>query len=88
MDWWQIIIQVIIVPAIGYLFLAFLSNAKLKSIGNAWGRKVSKWGRKKIGVSNWENIENNFITGLVTLVNAIQEGANEDDSQPNSSGGA
>lgn len=78
---WEAILAFVFGLLIPQLFLTFLPNSMIQSFGQAWGRKMSKFFRGKVGADNWESIENNFTGGLVTLANAIQTGADSDDAE-------
>ena len=65
--------------------IAIVPNKWLKPIGVFIGKQISKFGRKKLGVDKWEQIEDTIQSGslrvaLVTIFAGIMEGLNIDDT--------
>jgi len=47
--------------------------------GYKHGLKLSSYGRKKIGVENWENFENNLTGSFIAYAQGFKDGADSDD---------
>lgn len=92
MNWETILFLIgsaVIIPIFTWCWTKWVSNEKLDTWGESWGKKLSaKASNNLFGKSTWEIIEDKFLGGLIVLVTAIKRGADLDDTNGSGKAGS
>jgi hypothetical protein len=70
-----------VVILLNLAFLTWLPNTFFEKWGMTFGRTASKKGRKILGPTHWERIENTLFGSVYSFVRGAIAGADEDDTE-------